>query len=325
MLAACFAVLVLASSAHSRPSCYKPISRVAERAEWSIPSRPHAVLDIPANWDWRNVGGKSLVSNVLTQQNPHVCGSCWAEAATGAFSDRFKIATNGTLQVNFAVQVLLNYNETMSGGTCFGGDDYIAAKFFTTYGISDDTCAPFAGVDFAWGFDCCDGDNASTSYVRNHMCHSCDWDGTCGWVEDYRLYRASEAGKVKGEHNMMAEIYARGPIACSVDSGPDAFDQYTGGIITASMLPASNDTDHVIVVAGFGVDAKTGLKFWVGRNSYGTRWGEGSSGGWFRLERGKDLLLMESNDCSFAVPHPQDVARIMKEYSPEPPKPILII
>ena len=32
-----------------------------------------------------------------------------------------------------------------------------------------------------------------------------------------------------------------------------------------------DDTDHVIVIAGWGVDAATGTKYWVGRNSYGTQ------------------------------------------------------
>jgi hypothetical protein len=47
---------------------------------------PHTYLkasDLPATWDWRNVNGTNYCSKVLTQQNPQVCGSCWAEAATG--------------------------------------------------------------------------------------------------------------------------------------------------------------------------------------------------------------------------------------------------
>lgn len=315
----------LPTLAEARPSCYKPVPQHSVPAEVITSPRPLTV-NLPDNWDWRNINGKSFVSNVLTQQGPHVCGSCWAEAATGALSDRFKIATNGTLQINLAVQVLLNYDPSLSGGSCMGGDDYIAASFFNKYGISDDTCAPFAGVDFGWGFDCCDGSNSSREFVQRHLCHTCDWDGTCGWVQDYHLYRASEFGKVQGEQNMMAEIHVRGPIACSIDSSPDAFDQYTGGIITASMLPQrSNSTDHVIVLAGFGIDAKTKTKYWVGRNSYGTRWGEGRGGGWFRLERGKDLLFIESSACSWSVPHPEDVNRVMGEYNPEAVVPTLFL
>jgi hypothetical protein len=31
------------------------------------------------------------------------------------------------------------------------------------------------------------------------------------------------------------------------------------------------NTDHVVVIAGWGVDAATGMHYWVGRNSYGTQ------------------------------------------------------
>lgn len=51
---------------------------------------PHEYLkvtDVPSRWDWRNVNGTNYVAKVMTQQNPAVCGSCWAEAATGKFSN----------------------------------------------------------------------------------------------------------------------------------------------------------------------------------------------------------------------------------------------
>ncbi len=49
---------------------------------------PHEYLkssDLPASWDWRNINGTNYCSKVMTQQSPAVCGSCWAEAATGNY------------------------------------------------------------------------------------------------------------------------------------------------------------------------------------------------------------------------------------------------
>jgi len=296
--------------------CYKPIvDPNLVPAGHVISPLPHTAK-LPRQWDWRNVGNRSFVSNVLSQQNPHVCGSCWAEAATGALSDRYRIYTDGILQVNLAVQVLLNYDESVSGGSCMGGDDYKAAEFIHKYGISDDTCAPFSGIDFGWGFDCCDGTDTTKKNVQSHMCHYCNWENECDWTTEYERFGADEYGKVTGEEEMMQEIYARGPIACSLDSGPDAFDLYTGGVITEDMIPKpSTDTDHVVVIAGWGEDEDTGLKWWAGRNSYGTRWGET---GWFRLQRGNNTLFLEKGGCSWAVPAKADIKRVLDSFHPPP-------
>lgn len=66
--------------------------------------------DLPDSFDWRNINGSNYCSRTLNQKNPHVCGSCWAEAVTGALSDRYIIATKGKANIQLAPQVLLNFN-----------------------------------------------------------------------------------------------------------------------------------------------------------------------------------------------------------------------
>ena len=106
---------ILASFCVSVTSAYKGYVPFNEPITQIVTSRrPHEYLradDLPKNFDWRLVNGTSYGSNVLTQQNPRVCGSCWAEAATGALSDRYFIATEGKLRVGLAVQQLLNFKE----------------------------------------------------------------------------------------------------------------------------------------------------------------------------------------------------------------------
>jgi len=91
---------------------------------------------------------------------------------------------------------------------------------------------------------------------------------------------------------MMNELI-RGPIACGM-AVTGEFLNYTGGIFVDKT--GTTELDHDISIFGWGVE--NGVKYWVGRNSWGTYWGET---GTFRILRGANNLGIESS-CSWAVP-----------------------
>lgn len=250
---------------------------------------PHLYLDhgdLPESFDWRLVNNTNFVSAPTNQFLPSPCGCCWAHAAVGALLDRMIIGTRSLRSfVPLSPQVLLDCNDK-DLGSCKGGSALGAYKFIAKNGITDITCSPYMGVDyFYWAEKPC----------NETMCRTCDIEGNCQFIQG-PTYFISEYGTVQGEDQMKAEIFTRGPIACSLYAHSAAFVNYSSGIIKDPTQ--YNTTTHVIVVTGWGVSSD-GMKYWIGRNSYGTAWGEK---GWFMLERGTNALDIEVHPCSWAVP-----------------------
>ena len=79
---------------------------------------------------------------------------------------------------------------------------------------------------------------------------------------------------MSGDDKIMAEMYARGPVSCTIDASVLGWvlatgnTGYTTGIANYTATPR---LDHAIQLAGWGVE--NGIEYWLGRNSWGTYWG----------------------------------------------------
>eukprot|EP00929_Paragymnodinium_shiwhaense_P007760 TRINITY_DN111678_c0_g1_i1.p1 TRINITY_DN111678_c0_g1~~TRINITY_DN111678_c0_g1_i1.p1 ORF type:complete len:458 (-),score=111.06 TRINITY_DN111678_c0_g1_i1:590-1921(-) len=282
---------------------------------------PHEYVDLaqlPPEFDWGRVRDRSFLTKVMNQHVPQYCGSCWAQAATSALADRVKIARNarGT-DILLSVQYILNCGNSAnnhSGGTCLGGSSAGAYQFIKAVGhIPFETCQPYE----ACSYDSVDGICPHGRYQCNALntCRTCMpvmyqikeehhaegpplMGSKCVGMMDFPKVRVAEHGIVRGQNQMLAELYTRGPMACNVNADP--LEDYTGGIIPHKGV--LGNVDHVVSVVGFGIgksskDDKN--KYWRVRNSWGEYWGEM---GFFRIDRGHNELLIES-ECAWATPH----------------------
>merc|ERR1712072_1618318 len=276
------------------PNHYVHVKSVEEKVLSPLPHQTLDMLQLPSSFDWRNVNGKSFASIARNQHIPQYCGACWAFASLSAVNDRIKI-----MRKDAWPEIVLSPQHMLScgnAGSCFGGNHFLAYKWLTEGGNVDETCAPYQAKDHttprknAWGRTVHDHHCTPT-----RVCKDCKHGGGCYAVKNPTKYTISEYGQVKGEENIKAEIKARGPVACGVAVTDSFMKHYKGGVFED--MTGEKKIRHVVSLLGWG-EADDGTKYWIGRNSWGSYWGEN---GFFKLVRGKNNLKIES-ECACAVP-----------------------
>lgn len=95
---------------------------------------------LPTSWDWREQS--DCVHPIRDQQQ---CGSCWAFAATEAFSDRICIASKGSENVVLSPQDMVSCDPWDMG--CNGGILSWAWSYISNTGVATDDCLPYVSGD----------------------------------------------------------------------------------------------------------------------------------------------------------------------------------
>uniref|UniRef100_A0A3Q2NTD8 Dipeptidyl peptidase 1 n=1 Tax=Fundulus heteroclitus TaxID=8078 RepID=A0A3Q2NTD8_FUNHE len=221
---------------------------------------------LPEHWDWRNVNGVNFVSPVRNQAS---CGSCYSFATMGMLEARVRILTNNSDAPVLSPQQVVSCSEYSQG--CDGGFPYLIGKYVQDFGIVDESCFPYIAAD-----------------------SPCGVPQNCG-----RMYTA-EYGYVGGfyggcsETAMKLELVKNGPMAVALEVYPD-FLHYKEGIYHHTGFRDSVNpfelTNHAVLLVGYGRCHKTGQKYWIVKNSWGSGWGED---GYFRIRRGSDECAIES-------------------------------
>eukprot|EP00550_Attheya_septentrionalis_P003843 CAMPEP_0198286208 /NCGR_PEP_ID=MMETSP1449-20131203/5344_1 /TAXON_ID=420275 /ORGANISM="Attheya septentrionalis, Strain CCMP2084" /LENGTH=331 /DNA_ID=CAMNT_0043983881 /DNA_START=224 /DNA_END=1219 /DNA_ORIENTATION=+ len=266
------------------------------REDYQLPL-PHTYIEantLPDNFHWGNINGVSYLTRLLNQHLPQYCGSCWAHGALSSLADRIKIArhttnsTTGAPDINLSIQFVLNCGTDVAG-SCHGGSHTGVYDFIKHHSgfVPYDTCMPYIGCSSESTEGFCP--NTDTSCSSINTCRSCDHDGTCTSIDYFPNATIAEYGTLHYDTDaIMGEIFARGPVAATVNGKP--LHNYSGGIF--SNTSESRKTTHVVSIVGWGTDKSTGKMHWIIRNSWGEFWGEL---GFFRVEMGQDILGIESN------------------------------
>jgi cathepsin X len=198
-------------------------------------------------------------------------------------------------EINLSIQYILNCGSA-TAGSCHGGSATGVYDFIKHQSgfIPYDTCMSYiaCSADSTVGF--CPQLDLSCSPLNT--CRTCDATGEChalsrfpnATIAEFGTYSYYTGGFGLVAHKIKAEIYARGPVAASINAGP--LLNYAGGIVNDT-TPWHMMPDHIVSIVGWGTDPETGKQYWICRNSWGEYWGENL--GFFRILMGHNSLGIE--------------------------------
>jgi C1A family cysteine protease len=206
-------------------------------AQGTITANPGEVL--PPSFTWKGTGQVGPVRDQST------CGSCFAFAASQAFTGAYYRATNQT--VEFSVQAALDCSWPWGNDACNGGLPHQVYSWVTSSG--------------GWPT------KASYPYLgQNGFCH----DSKPGLDKPATV--AGYFNVTAGDDTAMKTAIANfGPVAVSIDAALADFDYYTSGVYDDPACKSDpDDLDHSVLAVGYDDDKGA----WLIQNSWSTHWGD---------------------------------------------------
>ena len=202
-------------------------------------------VDAPEAYDWREQGAVNAVKDQGS------CGSCWAFSAVGNLEGLYYLKNKESM--TFSEQQLVDCDNLDSG--CNGGlMEYTFQWIQSNGGLMSDKDYPYKGYRQS-----CKQDESKYKIQ----------------VKGYNLLTT------QNEDEILEFLYTTGPLSIALNA--DTLQYYYGGIDDPDEYECDPDgLNHGVTLIGWGVE--DGVKYWIGKNSWGKSWGES---GYFRMSRGK--------------------------------------
>ena len=215
----------------------------------------------PESWDWRDYG---VVTKVKNQGH---CSSCWAFATTGVVESFQAIYSKNHSLISLSEQNLMDCSWIEGNKGCGGGNiDNSLNYIIKNNGIDTENYYPY--------------EMATTTQ--------------CKYNQTFRGATVSNFSVIQyGNETQLQQIVAFvSPVACLIDGNDPGFQFYSSGVYYNSFCSKWR-MNHAILVVGYGVDSNyTPSEYWIGKNSYGTSWGDN---GYIKMARNQD------NACGIAT------------------------
>lgn len=235
------------------------------------------IADLPENFDPRTKWPNCPSLSEIRDQGQ--CGSCWAHGAVSAMTDRVCIHSNGTKNFHFAAQDLVSCS---NAGGCDGGDPSAAWFYWGSVGIvsggsynTTEGCMPYLMTP-------CEHFINGTLKPCGPYLPTPDCPKKC--IASYNTsyesdkYRGKNSYYIRGEDNIKAELFTRGPVEAAFTVYSD-FVHYKKGVYVHTEGDVMGG--HAVKMMGYGVENDE--KYWLIANSWNSEWGDN---GYFKIKRG---------------------------------------
>jgi hypothetical protein len=216
-----------------------------------------AWAQLPAAFDWRNVGGENFTTPALNQGN---CGSCWQVSPISAMEAVLEIETgDAELTPRFSAQHPM---ACIVGNGCEGGNPETTLVFLRDTGTVSASCFPYTAVD-----------NLSCPTAT---CPVAGQPFVLTQIKSYRRLMSPTTAAIK------QEIYDHGPVLTFMEIFQD-FYSFSGGIYTH--VSGTSLGSKTMILVGWGNEA--GTDYWIIQNTWGATWNDA---GFFRARIGECSL-----------------------------------
>jgi len=212
--------------------------------------------ELPDSFDWRDYNGYNWMTSIKNQP----CGNCWAYSTLGIIEPKLRLTLN---QPDIPMDLAEMFLTWCGRGACEGWSMNSSFNFVLNKGVPDEGCIPA-------GTGAC-SDTCSNRYLRS--IHITNWGA----------YISPSVSDIK------EKIYNSGPISVTMTVYTD-FSYYNSGVYRH--VTGELEGYHAVLLCGWN-DADSS---WIGKNSWGTDWGEaggGQPGGWFRIRTGHNEVDIE--------------------------------
>lgn len=256
-------------------------------------SNPHnGDEDVPDSFDSREAWPKCDSIKQIRDQS--LCGSCWAQGAVAAMSDRICIHSNQTQQVYVSADDLIGCcSDCSPGDGCIGAFDLTTGWVYwqttgivtgglynSSQGCKDYSLPPCEHYNISGDRPTCN----SLEPLDTPVCSNSCYDKSLNY-EDSKTY-GQDVNTFDSVKQIQLEIYKNGPVEGGIFVYQD-FLSYKSGVYqsTTDILLGM----HAVKILGWGMENDT--PYWLVANSWNNDWGDN---GYFKILRGENHCQIET-------------------------------